>query len=137
MIGKHVDLPIDDNEMNEVFDELMNEAAKVGEHGDEFEVHDVETDINGIYDDISRLGLKQLNDLAEQFEGLESHQMDGFAAVIQVTDDIEEAIEMIDEAIVLDDVSNEKDLGEALHFDGLLGMEIPERLESFIDWEAI
>ncbi|MCM2535171.1 hypothetical protein NDK43_26020 [Neobacillus pocheonensis] len=50
---------------------------------------------------------------------------------------IQEAIDQIDEAIILVDFNDEKELGEALFREGMLSFEIPEELESFIDWEAI
>jgi hypothetical protein len=139
LIGRWVELPKDSDELNEVFEALQKEAASVGEYGDEFDVFDVETNIKGIYSDICRLSLWELNDLAERFEALKPYQVKEFAAIIQATDSLSEALSIVEagEAIIIDDVDDERDLGEALFREGLLPFEIPSELESFIDWVAI
>lgn len=139
LVGCWVTLPKEPEELSEIYEAINAEAEKCQGviFAEEIDVFDINCNVEGIYSDVSRLGIFELNDLADAFESMYEFEKDQFAALIEATDSIEEALEQINEAIVLEDVNNEKDLGEVLHREGILGMHIPDELESFIDFEAI
>jgi len=137
LIGRWVDLPKDNEEMQEIYDELMSQAARKGEHGDEFDVFDLEVNIHGVYKDLSRLGLRELNDLAQRLEEMKDYEVEALSLVMQVLDTVPEAIQAIDEGkcLILSDVENLEDLGRR-HVEEFNSLEIPEALEFYINYEA-
>lgn len=137
LIGSHVDLPKSDEEMNEIYDALMSRAARHGEYGDEFEVMDLEVNIHGVYKDLSRLGLRELNELAERLEEMKDYEIETLSYVMQVVDNVPEAIEAIDSGrhLILSNVENLEDLGRR-HVEEFNSLEIPEALENYIDYET-
>jgi antirestriction protein len=137
LIGRWIDLPKNDEEMNEIYNELMAQAARKGEYGDEFDVFDLEVNIHGVYKDLSRLGLRELNELAERLESMKDYEVEALSLVMQVVDTVPEAIQAIDEGkcLILSDVENLEDLGRR-HVEEFNSLEIPEALEFYINYEA-
>jgi antirestriction protein len=136
LIGRWIDLPKSDEEMNEVYEELMSQAARKGEHGDEFDVFDLEVNIHGVYKDLSRLGLRELNELAERLEEMKDYEIEALSYVMQIVDNVPEAIEAIDEGkcLILSNVENLEDLGRK-HVEEFNSIEIPEHIEPYFDFE--
>jgi hypothetical protein len=137
LLGRWIDLPKSDEEMNEIYNELMAQAARKGEYGDEFDVFDLEVNIHGVYKDLSRLGLRELNELAERLESMKDYEVEALSLVMQVVDTVPEAIQAIDEGkcLILSDVENLEDLGRR-HVEEFNSLEIPEALEFYINYEA-
>jgi antirestriction protein len=137
LIGRWVDLPKSDEEMQEIYEELMSQAARKGEHGDEFDVFDLEVNIHGVYKDLSRLGLRELNELAERLEEMKDYEIEALSYVMQIVDNVPEAIEAIEGGryLVLSNVENLEDLGRR-HVEEFNSLEIPEALENYINYEV-
>ena len=130
--GRWVTLPLEPEELNEEIDDIL----KVG-GGEEIDVFDLDCSIDGIYSDISQLGLNKLNAVAQRFENLKEYQRDNFAIIIQVTDSIEEAFKVLEEerALILSNVEDEADLSIE-HISEFSSLEIPKEIEPFFDHTA-
>lgn len=140
LVGEWVELPKTNEELTEIIEGINKEAEKVdGVYlSEEIDIFDFDIEIDGIYNDLNRLGLRKMNELAERLEGLDEYELDDVVALIEVTDSIEEALEIYEEgrAIILHDIEDNNDLGRAW-VEELGGMEVPEHLVNYIDYEAI
>jgi antirestriction protein len=140
LVGEWVDLPKSNEELNEIIDEINKEAEKVdGVYlAEEIDIFDFETEIDPLFDDLKGLSLWEMNEVAEKLDELDEYERTEFAAIVEVTDSIEEAFEVLENggAIILHDIHEHEDLGIAW-VEELGGMEVPEHLKNYIDYEAI
>lgn len=138
LIGKWVDLPINEEKLKDIIKEILNTGLKDGEVNEEVFITDYETDIYNLkineYEDIIKL-----NDITERINVLDEYEQKILGAVLTVySSNIEEALEIVEKGdyTVFWDINNEQDLGEYVVDSGLLG-EIPDNLMNYIDFEAI
>jgi antirestriction protein len=140
LVGRWVDLPKTDEELSEIIEAINKEAEEIdGVYlSEEIDIFDFETEVDGIYNDLNRLGLREMNELAERLEGLDEYELKELAALIEGTDSIEEALDIHEQgrAIIIHDIEDNDDLGRAW-VEELGGMEVPEHLVNYIDYEAI
>jgi len=132
IIGKWVDLPMDEDKLQEEIDSILEPIDE------EFFITDFETDIEGLKIDTSE-DIFDLNILAEEVDALSKDEQAILQAIFIVyTSDLMQALELLksDDYIVYWNVTNERELGERIVDEGLLG-EIPEQLQYYIDYEAI
>lgn len=144
LIGKWIELPMDEEDLQAEIDEVLNgeEAQKTQSEYDideEIAIHDYETDFDlkiGEYDSIT-----ELNELAEKLEELDEHDQTKLKALLEYDSyyfkDITDTIDRLDEVYLYEDVNNEEDLGYYVVDNGLFGVDIPESLSSYIDYEAV
>jgi hypothetical protein len=100
--------------------------------GDEYAITDYESPFPiGEYED-----LDELNELAELLGDLPSEYKNNLAEIKDAFfSDVREAIENYDDIVHLLDVYNDRDYGNYMIEEGLF--EVPERLRSYIDEEAL
>lgn len=129
--GKWVTLPMED-------EDLSIEIESLGNVGGDYDVHDTETDIEGINHELSRMSIFQMNDLAKRFAEMESYEIETFEIVMDSVGNIEETFERLEnhDYIILHDIDNEEDLGRVFIEEGLSGLDIPAELEFYFDYEA-
>lgn len=140
LVGEWVDLPKSEDELNEAIEAIHKEANKIDGvwNSEEIDIFDFETEVEGIYNELQGMGLRQMNELAERFDGLDEYELKEVAALIEATGDIDEALSIQEEgrAIILYDIEDNDDLGRAW-VEELGAMEVPSHLENYIDYEAI
>lgn len=107
LIGKWIDLPISEED----FEEVLKEIGVDGENYEEYFFSDYD------YDDVEDLKFSEyediddLNDIAEKLENLSSYELDIFNAVAQYYG-IKYALEFnINEYVLHTNINNEEDLG--------------------------
>ena len=128
--GEWLELPMDTDDLQEALDGILGED-------EEYAVHDYDNDLGykvGEYDSVW-----ELNDLAERLET----NVD-FTTVIEaylecMDNDIDEALECVEgwNYSIYHGCDNETDLGYYIVDEGLFGVDIPEELKNYIDYEAI
>lgn len=128
--GKWLELPMDKQTLKS---ELESILAPTDE---EYEIHDYECEFFkvGVYDDVY-----EINERAEYLEQLKEYQLEDLKAICEEVSDFEEAIEVLDSGsyTFIPNIENEKEFGEYIATEGLFGVEIPENLQNYIDYEAI
>lgn len=145
LVGEWINLPCDN--LEERISAILREGEKIeiehgvfcGEH-EEFAIHDYESDIEGIeigeYDDP-----EELNELAERLESLDKWDREKLEALLEYDPyyfrDLEDALDKLDDVILYPDINDERELGEYVVDEGLFGIEIPDALVCYIDYEAI
>jgi len=138
LIGKWLDLPMDEDELQKELQSILDEGLKDGVVDEEYFITDYETDIKGLkIDEFENVFV--LNTLTEEIEKLsEDDKIILQALLITYSPDLKEALDFLRKGdyLVYWDVTNERKLGEYIVEEGLLG-EIPEQLEYYLDYEAI
>ena len=134
LIYKWLALPATEDEIEEAKEEIG-----INEQYEEWFITDYETDIEGLkvgeYED-----LEALNELAERYENLHKYDQDIVQAIIEGEGyDLEEALDVLESGnySFYPDVNGEKDLGYYVVDEGLFGVEIPDSLQAYIDYESI
>lgn len=130
LYGKWVSLPMDE-------DELKEEIKSILRPGDEeYFITDYESEIGyevGEYENIFTLN--------EQMERLEDTGEDEkiINALLDYLGDLESVITVLEnrDFMVIPNVYDEEDVGYYLVDEGLFGVEIPDSLANYIDYEAI
>lgn len=144
LVGKWLELPMDEKELENELDSILFDPQSPDEFDEEIFISDYENDYNykvEEYEDIFKLNefVQQLEEskiepwiLRATIDHLGSHyiRMYGYDTVI---DAAEEAM-----TIWLGDYSNlEEHLGYALVEEGYFGIQIPEALVEYLDYEKI
>lgn len=138
LVGMWISLPKTDDELDEIRLRVNTAATLVTlESQEEIEIMDINVNLEGFTEYVRSKGLSELNDIAQELEDMDDYDKDNLPAIAEVTGDIKQAIESAADAIILDDVNNDKELGEALNEHGFLTVEIPSHLENYIDFESI
>lgn len=130
LIGKWVELPIDDDALEDVLKEIG-----INEEYEEYFITDSETNIAGL--DIGEYdSIEDLNDIAERIESLDDDEIEIIDAFLQEGYDFEYAIDNMDDVIVYPDCSDMTDVAyEYVDQTGLLD-SIPDHLQSYFDYES-
>ena len=138
LIGKWLDLPMDENELQKELQSILDEGLKDGVVDEEYFITDYETDVEGLtIDEFENVFV--LNTLMEEVEKLsEDEQIILQALLIVYFPDLKEAFDFLRKGdyLVYWDVTSERELGEYIVEEGFLG-EIPEQIKYYIDYEAI
>ena len=136
LVGEWVDLPITEEELEEVYGRIgiSSEPDEDGCIYEETAIHDFETDLPikvGEWDDIL-----QLSEALEVFDDLDEWQRETAEAILEAGyhDDIFEAVENLDRFMLISEVSDNYDLGYYFYESGCI--EIPEHLINYFDFEA-
>lgn len=130
LIGKWVELPIDDDALEDVLKEIG-----INEEYEEYFITDSETNIAGLeigeYDSI-----ENLNDIAEQITDLDDYDIEIIDAYLYEGYDFEYAVEHKDDAIVWYDCNDMTDIAyQYIEETGLLH-DVPESLQNYFDYES-
>ena len=130
LIGEWVNLPIDDEELEEV-----KKRIGINELYEEWFISDYETDIDGLeiseYDNI-----EELNEVAEALENLDETDLEIVEAMLEKGASIKEALDGKDDCMIYYNCDDMSDVAEQYCEEcGLLDL-IPENLRYYFDFEA-
>jgi antirestriction protein len=137
LIGDWIDLPMDEDELQIKLQEILNAGGEENNDEESF-ITDFENDYDykvGEYEN-----LMELNELAQDLEDLVNNLDENIVkAAIQNFCDIHEAIEALEKGdfSYACDIDDEEDLGNYVVDEGLFGIDIPDQLKNYIDYEAI
>lgn len=129
LVGDWITLPITQDD----FSDFLKTIQIDGERYEEIAIHDYMTDLGisiGEYESISKL-----NELAEATDGNEKE----FSAIYEAIGDIDDSLRVLEnhDYCLFADIDNEEDLGYEWVAEGLFGVNIPDSLSDFINYEAI
>lgn len=134
LLGKWIELPMDEDELQEE----IREVLAMGEPGDEeYFITDYETEFEIEVHEYSNVD--QLNETAEELERVvEEHGEEVVKAIFAAVGDTDEALNVLREGdfSVVTDIHNAKDLGYWAVDKWLFG-EIPDHLADYIDYKRI
>ena len=130
LIGKWINLPISDDDLDEVLEEIG-----INEYYEETFITDYESEIDGIkvneFDSID-----ELNEMAEMLDNLDKYDIEIVEALISEGYSVEDAIDKKDDVIVWSDCSDMEDVAyQYCEECGILD-SIPDNLKSYFDYEA-
>ena len=134
LVGKWITLPMDIEDFTENF---LPSIQIDNIQYEEYAIHDYETDIEGLkineYDNI-----EDLNDMAEAYDNLTEYEQKTVEAIIEwgYYSSTIEAIENVDSFRLNEDITNDKEFGDYIIENGLMG-DIPENLIFYIDEELV
>lgn len=131
LVGKWVSLPVDEEKLNEVINELTHD----GQH--DYAIHDWEAPTGVQIGEYSNPW--ELNELAERIQALNSYEQDDLEYIVQAVDGgIEEALDVLEngEYRIYHDCWNMKDVAEVVMDETGMLSEIPEHLQYFFDFEG-
>ena len=130
LVGEWVNLPIDEEELEEV-----KERIGINEQYEEYFITDYETSFNGLevgeYSDID-----YLNELAEQINSLDEYDLEVVKAMFSEGYSVEEAIEHKDDCIVWSNCNDMEDVAIAYCEECGILDSVPENLRNYFDYEA-
>lgn len=130
LIGKWVDLPVSDKELQKIILEILGDDEEIF-------ITDYENDYDFKIDKYSNID--ELNNIADRLYDIEKNQgIEIIKAAFQEFSNIEYVIEVLENEnySVISGISSEEELGDYLVDEGFFG-EIPEQLEYYIDTTAI
>ncbi|WP_196599055.1 antirestriction protein ArdA [Pectinatus frisingensis] len=133
LVGKWIDVL----EQPDWQEELKSIGVADNTGYEDFFITDYETDIKGLK--ISEYeSLQHLDDIAEQINSIEDCDHEAFNAACEAwgLSDALEAMQKEDYGFYLG-ISDDDELGHYLVDEGLFGVEVPEALENYLDYEAI
>ena len=136
LIGKWVKLPVDD----ETLDKMLEEIG-INEQYEEYFITDYENEIVGIGDVISEYSsVAALNKLAQRLEVLSDADADKLGAVLEyeACRSVSEVLELLDELDnfdLLTDVTDDEDLGY-YYAEEYCSIDIPENIQPYFNYEA-
>ena len=139
LIGKWVKLPVSEDKLNEVLEEIGID----NEYYEEYFITDTdcENEIIGIGDVISEYSSVQaLNELAQRLEELSDYEADKLGAVLEYeacrsVSDVLELLDKLDEFDLLTDVTDDEELGY-YYAEEYCSIDIPENIQPYFDYEA-
>ena len=128
LVGQWVTLPLPPEELDEVIEEILGDD-------EEYFITDYECEFMEVPE---YCNIHELNELAGELESLDEHELKKVKALMEwrVFSDLEEAIENIDNYILLEDIKNEKDLAMYYIYDENI-YNIPNFMKSYIDYERL
>ena len=136
LIGKWVKLPISEDRLDEVLDEIG-----INEYYEEYFITDCENDIIGLSDVISEYSsVVTLNELAQRLEMLSDADTDKLGAVLEYeacrsVSEVIDLLDELDEFDLLPDVTDDEDLGY-YYVEEYGSIDIPESIRPYFDYEA-
>lgn len=100
---------------------------------EEYSIDDYETDIGVTIHRFT--SISDLNELAELVQGNEEE----FSAIYEVLRDLDDSIRVLEnkEYLFIPGVKNDNDLGQEWVEMGMLGIEVPDQLKDYLDYESI
>ena len=129
LVGKWVDLPVDDD-----FESAFEEIG-IGENYEEWFITDYENDFDyqvGEYDDIFKL-----NELAQDIEDyIDDSNMPALLALLQYGNNLEDAINNVDDCIIYDNISDEVDLAHYIVDERVYLENVSETIAMYFDYAA-
>lgn len=130
LIGKWIDLPISNEELTEVKQEIG-----LNKFYEEYFITDFDCDIQGFmvneYDTVS-----ELNSIAETLEDLSEQETETISALLEDGYSIDEAIRMVDDVMFFYDCQDMEDVAyQYCEECGILD-NIPDHLRNYFDYEA-
>ena len=139
LIGKWVKLPVSEDKLDEVLEEIGID----NEYYEEYFITDTdcENEIIGIGDVISEYSSVQaLNELAQRLEELSDDEADKLGAVLEYeacrsVSDVLELLDKLDEFDLLTDVTDDEELGY-YYAEEYCSIDIPENIQPYFDYEA-
>ena len=129
--GEWLELPMEAEELQEALKDILGNDEEVA-------IHDYENDLGYSiheYDNIT-----ELNELAERLEALDTEGFKVIEAYMEcMSNNLEEALDCYEEwnFTVYNGCNDDSDLGYYVVDNGLFGVEIPDSLSMYIDYEAI
>lgn len=133
--GGWIELPVDELTLRE----FLRDTVGINAEYEEFAIHDYECS----YMEIGEYeNLDKLNEIAEMVEDLDENEVKKLEAIMewgyysQGTDAVIEALENIDDFNLMEDVENDKDLGE--YMAEVLGIQTileEHRIDIYFDYE--
>lgn len=131
LVGEWVELPVSEEEL-----EAVKTRIGINEHYEEMFITDYETDFGyriGEYDNI-----EELNEVAEQFEGLDEEEQRVFEVMLEDGYTSEEALEKISNGDyrIYYDCKDMSDVAYTVVEECGYLNQIPENLQSYFDYEA-
>lgn len=136
LLGKWVEVTTDTNWQ----EELKSIGVADNTEYEEYFITDFESNFGFHVDEYT--SLHELNEIAEKIEKInnDNYQIE-FRAILEAlgNDSLEEAYNICTSGSYwyCDDVSYDEDLGHYVVDEGLFGVEIPEKLINYLDYEAI
>ncbi|MBR5316027.1 MAG: antirestriction protein ArdA [Firmicutes bacterium] len=135
LVGEWVDLPITEEELEEVYERIgiSEEPDENGNIYEETAIHDYETDLPitvGEWDNVL-----ELSEAIEVFEDLQEWELETVKALLEAGyySDILEAVEKVDNYTLIE-AEDDYDLGYYFYEQGCI--EIPEHLVNYFDFAA-
>lgn len=130
LTGKWIQLPMEVEELKQAINSILTPVDE------EFAIFDSECDFFNIseYDNVFRI-----NERAETLEEMEEYELKELKAISEYIPDFDEAVNILKSQnySYISDVSNERELGEYVVENGLFGVNIPESLTNYIDYDSI
>ena len=134
LIGKWVKLPISEDKLDEVLEEIG-----INEYYEEYFITDSESDIIGLGDVISEYSsVVALNELAQRLETLSVADTDKLGAVLEYeacrsVSEVIDLLDELDEFDLLPDVEDDEDLGY-YYVEEYGSIDIPESIRPYFDY---
>lgn len=131
LVGKWIDLPIDDDDLEKVYEEIKIDFNEY----EEVFITDFENDYGYHVDEYD--SIEELNEIADEFEHLTAYETDIVKVLIdQGGYTAEDALDKKDNVIVYSDCYTMEDVArQYAESVGLLD-EVPDYLQSYFDYEA-
>ena len=137
LIGKYVKLPIKDEDLERVLQEIEIDDIKYGAYF----IPDIETNVIGISKTINEhTNIKQLNKLAELLESLNENEYEKLSSILECEmysniSDIITTIENLENWDLYYNVKTEKDLGYYF-IEELSSIDIPDNIKPYFNFES-
>jgi len=138
LVGEYLKLPASTKDVQA----LLKQIGVDGVRYEEIFITDYEMDIPGLYDCLGEYeSIDELNYLASLLEGLDTGDMERFAAAVEYGEHTGSVKDLINLAQNLDcydfypGVRDEEDLGH-IYIEDMDALEVPEHLRNYIDYEA-
>lgn len=134
LCGEWLKLPIPQEELDAVL-------SRIGSEGDEFFITDYEVLFGNLH--ISEYAsIQELNELAEQLEGLADHEYEKLAAVLECESsmsiaEVLETIDELDDYDLLEDVDSDEGLAEYYLDNGYIFCEVPDNIKYYLDLQRL
>ena len=134
LCGEWVKLPIPQEELDAVL-------SRIGSEGDEFFITDYEVLFGNLH--ISEYAsIQELNELAEQLEGLADHEYEKLAAVLECESsmsivEVLETIDALDNYDLLEDVDSDAGLAEFYIDNGYIFCDVPDSIKMYLDLDRL
>ncbi len=139
LVGEWVDLPIDEDELEDVFKRIgiSDEPDENGVYYEEYFWTDWECDIPEVCDTLGEyVSIDEANKLGEMVENVEDPE--AFAAAVEILGDTDEAFEHVDEMICIGEGYDvDRIIGEYYSDPSNVGELSQETIERYFDYEAL
>lgn len=145
LVGEWVKFPCDEEELEKVFERIgINSEDEFGNVYEEYFMTDYDIYVDGLKWDMlgEYISVERLNEIAQLFEDVEDYNSELFSAILEYEsivsiEDIEYAIENIDNYTLLSDVNDYYDLGYYwIENSGCYNLSSMGNLSCYFDYEA-